>query len=368
MAQRIQPYRGFGTGQAIYLLGRVVREGTAGRSLRRGSLARQVAGIVRRALRRGVRHTPVEGRIGGELLRATTDRLGYFRFEAELATPLAPDRAWHEIAIRAPETAAPEATGAIFVPPGDTSFVVVSDIDDTVMHTGVLNKLVMLWRLFMQSAESRVAFPGMAALCRALHAGPAGTGANPMLYVSRAPWSLYDTIDRFFGLHRIPVGPILFLRDWGLHIQHPLPRRARDHKIALIRDMLALYDPLPFVLIGDSGQRDPEIYARVVREHPGRIRAIYIRDVSRGADRRRAIEALAEEVVAAESTLLLAADTFAMASHAAEHGLIAREHMDAVMAERIEDEDESGGRPGLEIEGRRGVLPGEDGDPPAARR
>ena len=352
MTVRIQAYRGIGTGDAIYLLGRVVRESNAGRSFRKGSPTRMALGIVRRALRRGVPRTEVEATIAGQVLRTETDRLGYFRFHDRLEAPLEP-RAWHEMVLRAPRTRAEESTGEIFVAPSDAPFVVVSDIDDTIMRTGVVNKAVMLWRLFMQGARTRVAFPGMAALCRALHAGPDGTGANPMLYVSRAPWSLYDTIGRFFGHHSIPVGPVLFLRDWGLHLQHPLPRRGRDHKIALIRDMMALHAPLPFVLIGDSGQRDPELYAQVVHEHPGRIKAIYIRNVSKGADRRRAIEALAEEVVDAHCTMLLAADTFAMAEHAAEHGLIAPDHLKAVMAEKIEDEVVPDVRPTRHVAGEQ---------------
>ena len=146
----------------------------------------------------------------------------------------------------------------------------ISDIDDTVIETGVANKLKMLWNLFMQGPRSRVAFPGIAALLQALHRGASGHEQNPMLYVSRGPWSIHDTLDEFFNLHRIPVGPILFLREWGLTLQRPLPRRAQDHKLELIRNMLALYRHLPFILIGDSGQRDPEIYTQVVREHPGR--------------------------------------------------------------------------------------------------
>ena len=97
----------------------------------------------------------------------------------------------------------------------------------------------MLWRLFVQGAESRVAFPGMAALLRALHAGPAGAEHNPTLYVSRAPWGNYEVLDAFFRLHGIPVGPLLFLREWGLTVQSPLPRRDKDHKLELIRSMLA---------------------------------------------------------------------------------------------------------------------------------
>jgi phosphatidate phosphatase APP1 len=219
---------------------------------------------------------------------------------------------------------AAQATGRVFIPPPACRFVVISDIDDTITETGVANKAVMLWRLFMQGARSRTAFPGIAALLRAFHRGVSGAELNPMLYVSRAPWSIYEVLDAFFNLHRIPVGPILFLREWGMTWESPLPRRSKGHKLELIRDMLTLYRDLPFVLIGDSGQRDPEIYAQIVHEHPRRVLAIYIRNVSRDPARLRAIEDLAMQVVDAGSTLLLAADSMAMAQHAAEHGLIAR--------------------------------------------
>ena len=181
----------------------------------------------------------------------------------------------------------------MFLPPSHCRYVVISDIDDTVMHTGVANKLKMLWRLFMQGPRSRVAFPGMAALLRALHAGRIRARAQPDAVRLARPLEHLRGPRRFFNLHSIPVGPILFLREWGLTLQSPLPRRAQDHKLELIRNMLALYRDLPFVLIGDSGQRDPEIYAQVVREHPGRVLAIYIRNVSRDPARHRAIERLA---------------------------------------------------------------------------
>src|SRR3546814_20368192 len=84
----------------------------------------------------------------------------------------------------------------------------------------------------------------------------------------------------------------------SLTLHSPLPRRAKDHKLALISNMLELYDQFPFVLIGDSGQRDPEISAQVVRRHPGRVAAISIRDVTRNPAPDRGIGVLAPEVEA----------------------------------------------------------------------
>ena len=64
-----------------------------------------------------------------------------------------------------------------------------------------------------------------------------------MLYVSRAPWGIYDILEEFFQRHEIPVGPILFLREWGISWKHPVPRRAVDHKRVLIEAMMAALRP-----------------------------------------------------------------------------------------------------------------------------
>ena len=190
--------------------------------------------------------------------------------------------------------------------------------------------------------------PGVAALYRALHAGAGGDEGNPMLYVSRAPWGLYEMLSEFFQRHGIPAGPVLFLREWGLSWTHPLPRRATDHKQALIRHMLALYRDLPFVLIGDSGQHDPEVYAQIVEENPGRVLAVYIRNVSRNAGRVEEIVRLAGAVARAGSSLVLAADSVAMAEHAASIGLIAPDAVAGVADEHAADARDraaSGDRP-----------------------
>ena len=348
----VQPYRGYGSRREVFLIGRVFRQPQFGGHAYDGSLAAQLIAVAQRVLRWGVGGATLDATFGGTETRVTTDRDGYFRIHLKPAVPPPADRLWHDMAIALVEPTAVAATGEVFVPPPGCRAVIISDIDDTVMETGVANKLKMLWNLFMQGPHSRMPFPGVAALLQAFHRGASGNEANPMLYVSRGPWSIYDILDEFFNLHRIPIGPLLFLREWGLTLQSPLPRRAQDHKLDLIRNMLALYRDLPFVLIGDSGQRDPEIYAQIVHEHPGRVRAIYIRNVSRDPARHRAIGDLALEVLEAGTSLMLAADSLAMAEHAAEHGLIAAEALAAVVEERQVQEGASEPRPTVDI-GRR---------------
>ncbi len=336
----IHPYRGYGSQKEVFLLGRVFRQPGTGFNVREGTLRRDVLDVGRRFIRWGIADAVLAVRFSGSEQQVTTDRDGYFRIHLRLAQPPPSDRLWHSMDLELVKPAGinVKAQGSLFIPPRNTRYVVISDIDDTVMYTGVANKVKMLWRLFFQGAQSRIAFPGVAAFYKALYYGASGTDLNPMLYVSRGPWSLYEVLDTFFNFHDIPVGPILFLREWGLTLQRPLPRQAEGHKLDLIRNMLSLYSDLSFILIGDSGQHDPEIYLQVVREHPGRVLAIYIRNVSRDPNRCRAIEALALEAVSAGSSLLLAADSFAMAEHAAEHGFILPETLSEVLKEREEQQ------------------------------
>jgi len=104
-----------------------------------------------------------------------------------------------------------------------------------------------------------------------------------------------------------------------------------------IRTILDTHPDLQFVLIGDSGQEDPEIYREVVRAYPGRIKAIYIRDVTL-EERATAIRLLVKELASDNVELVLAADTVAAAMHAADRGLIAPDALSGIRAEKRKDE------------------------------
>ncbi|MBZ9539365.1 DUF2183 domain-containing protein [Modicisalibacter tunisiensis] len=328
----VHAYRGYGTAREVYLMGRVFHQPSLGLPLAEGTLARDVADVVRRGVRWGVGRAEVTLRLNGSTLTVTTDRDGYYDAWMRLDTPLPHDHSWHHAALDVHVDGAHTVSdrAEIYVPPPTVDLAVISDIDDTVMYTGVANKLKMAYRLFLEKADRRTAFPGVAAFYQALFDGADGRRRRPMLYVSRGPWSIYEVLETFFQRNRIPVGPILFLREWGLTLQRPWPRKASDHKVMVIERMLALYDTLPFVLIGDSGQEDPETYARLVHDHPGRIRAIYIRDVDHSAARKADIARLAEEVDAHDCTLLLADSSLGMAEHAFRHGLISADGLAAV--------------------------------------
>jgi phosphatidate phosphatase APP1 len=328
----LQPYRGYGSTERIFVIGRVFWQHTGG-----SIEAAELRAIVRRIRRRPVRGARVRASFYGAETEVVTDRDGYFRIEMEPGTPVPRDLVWHRLGLTLVAPRPAEAETQVFIPPPTARTVIVSDIDDTVMHTGVVNKAASFWRLFVADAGSRTVLPGVSALYRALHAGPSGSECNPMLYVSRAPWGVYDMLVEFFHRHAIPNGPILFLREWGISWKRPLPRRAAQHKRALIEGMLKVYGELPFVLIGDSGQKDPETYRRIVERHAGRVRAVYIRDVAaRGRERAEEVAAMARALAETGGHLVLAPESRAIAEDAVRLGLISAEQLEGIES-RVEE-------------------------------
>ncbi len=330
----IRAYRGAGSRSDVILFGRVFKQPSFALPFDVASPLGELVDIWRRMWSRGVRNASIEVRLGQVKKRARTDRYGFFVIRMNPGRLPDAERLWYRAAFRLMQHggAGVHAEADVFIAPATAGYVVISDIDDTVVYTGVANKIKMLWRLFFEKAQSRVAFPGVAEFYRALYQGAPGRRHNPILYISRGPWSIYEVLEKFFSLHDIPVGPILFLRYWGMTFDHPLPRRAKDHKLSFIRQMLNLYHDLPFILIGDSGQKDPETYARIVHEHQGRILAVYIREVGQASDRRRAIGKLAEKIEETGCPLILSADSYAMAKHAAQQGFISAEGVSDVTA------------------------------------
>lgn len=331
----IRAYRGFGSRSEICLFGRVFWQSKVpAPSGEREGFLRQLRLIWRRIWRRGLRNAPIRASFAGSEQTAWSDRFGFFFLRLPLRHPPAVPKLWHRASLEVsnPALEAERVETELFIPTERARFVVISDIDDTVVFTGVINKVNMMWNLFFTRAHSRVAFPGVGALYRALHRGVSGDQHNPMIYVSRGPWSIYEVLETFFHLHAIPAGPVLFLRYWGMTLDHPLPRRARNHKWDIIGHILAVYRDLPFILIGDSGQKDPEVYARVVRENPGRVLAVYIRNIGSQPERVESIARLAEETARAGAALVLADDSLAMAEDAVRRGLIGSEALDEIVA------------------------------------
>src|SRR5690606_13856166 len=219
-----------------------------------------------------VAYLPVAVEIGGRTHQARADRGGYLDV-------LVPDHGLpagrHEISVHA--RGAKPVTAQVLVIGPETRVGIVSDIDDTVMVTRVPRPLVAAWNTFVRHTTARQPVPGMAELFRRL--GSALPGA-PVFYLSTGAWNVVPALERFFRRSGLPTGPML-MTAWG-PTNTGWFRSGQEHKRTTLRRLLIDFPHVRWLLIGDDGQHDPEIYAELAREHPDRVVAIGIRRLTAG--------------------------------------------------------------------------------------
>jgi len=341
-------YDGFGSATSVLVHGRALRDERLPAPTATDTRWRNLLAMMRRADADPLPHASVRVSIGATTHDFTADDEGYFHGWVPAASPDRIDDEWvrvdAELLAPVSESGAVRAAARALCPAFRPDILVISDIDDTVLQSKATNILSAMRMMLFENARTRLPFPGVAAFYQALRRGPTGAARNPTFYVSSSPWNLYDVITQFLEIQRIPAGPVM-LRDVDLGFDTLASSHHHVHKREIIRRVLTTFPDVPAVLIGDSGQQDPEIYRDVVREYAGRIRAVYIRNVTPHPERSTAIQALAKEILAAGSSLVLADDTLAAASHAVEVGLIAPEALDAIREEKQADTGESGGKP-----------------------
>ena len=331
----IVPYIGFGNPGKLWVKGRVLDESIFREQNSEDSRWSNFVALYQRLESDEVAGARVLAHFQGQTYEAVSDRGGYFSIDIVPQHAVADGT--HTVELELPDARQAARTSAeVIVAPPRARFGIISDIDDTVLWTNVTNKLNMALMLARSNAHTRKPFKGVAAFYRALKQGASGNEDNPVFYVSSSPWHLFGPLVEFLRLQGIPLGPLL-LRELGMRQVFKLTSHG-NHKLEKIELILSYYPHMQFVLIGDSGEQDPEIYTEVVRRHPQQVRVIYIRNVNPDPERIDALDKLIEEVSATGTQLILAPDSVFAASHAAAEGLIHVDRLASVRSDKKEDD------------------------------
>ncbi|MFD1713909.1 App1 family protein [Amnibacterium flavum] len=263
------PYAGYGAPGWVRVLGRVMltREPRSSRPSVRGW--RSFTSVA-------VNDVNVIVTIGKTEHRVHADRGGVI--DVRLKSRLSPG--WRTVTIRSddPESAdGPAVEAPVYIVDGDAHFGIVSDIDDTVMVTALPRPFLAAWNTFVLDEHARTPTPGMAVLYDRL------TKANPgttTIYLSTGAWNVAPTLSRFLGRNLYPRGPLL-LTDWG-PTHDRIFRSGRQHKVESLARLATEFPDVKWLLIGDDGQHDEEIYGEFALAHPDKVRAVAIRQLSSG--------------------------------------------------------------------------------------
>lgn len=263
----IVPYAGYGTTSWARILCRVVLSDATGAPTQRAEKVRgwrsffsiPVEDIDVSVMVGGVEHTvrPTRGGIVDVRLSATLE-LG-----------------WQEVTLGAADSES--VTAPIFVLDPGAGFGIISDIDDTVMVTALPRPFLAAWNTFVLDEHARTPVAGMAVLYERL---TRATPTPPVIYLSTGAWNVAPTLTRFLGRNLYPAGPLL-LTDWGPTHDRWF-RSGQDHKRSSLARLAVEFPDMSWLLIGDDGQHDEELYGEFAKAHPENVAGVAIRQLSTG--------------------------------------------------------------------------------------
>ena len=260
------PYAGYGSTGWVRVLSRVV--------LTRGEVASQRVAKVRGW--RSFMSIPVDDVVvtivaGGVERRVTADRGGVIdtRIEVDL------EPGWQTITLTAEGT--DPVSAPVFIIGAEERFGLLSDIDDTVMVTALPRPFLAAWNTFVLDEHARRPVAGMAVLYERVVRSRPGI---PVIYLSTGAWNVAPTLTRFLERNLYPRGALL-LTDWGPTHDRWF-RSGREHKVSSLARLAEDLPDIRWLLVGDDGQHDEEIYADFAAKHPDNVAAIAIRQLSPG--------------------------------------------------------------------------------------
>lgn len=182
---------------------------------------------------------------------------------------------WHQVRIDGAGGASSWAP--VQVIDENQTFGIVSDIDDTILSTWLPRPLVAAWNSFVLKEQARQAVPGMSRLYQQLVAAHPGA---PLIFVSTGAWNTYPMVTRFLQRHGFPPGALL-LTDWG-PTNTGWFRSGTDHKRTCLRELSRDLPRIRWLLVGDDGQHDPDLYAEFASLQPDHVCARAIRQLTPG--------------------------------------------------------------------------------------
>jgi phosphatidate phosphatase APP1 len=266
---RVIVFPSIGTPSHVVISGRVLKHvGSEGSSPLSKNLRRLAASNWEGA--------SVEVRYAGQAVTVTSGHDGDFEADfssaADGGVPYSVGTSQAEARVSGADTGA----APVEIMPPDAPYFVVSDFDDTIAVTNVLKTRKMIEAALLEDGDTQPAVEGMPAFYKCLRAVAASAPSFDV--VSGSPEQYSARIATFLKKNEFPFAA-LNLRNIG-------PSTLSNYKQPIIRALMKRI-PGPVVLIGDSGEHDPEVYSEIRSEFPGRVKAVYIRNAGHADDPKR---------------------------------------------------------------------------------
>ncbi|EDP94933.1 phosphatase domain-containing protein [Kordia algicida OT-1] len=318
----VMPFGGYANRNKIYAQARVLEDEGIKHS-EEDSAIKSLYNSYKRFETDEVENALVRVTINDKTIELTSDKEGYIHVDTDHTFEVNTTKNTHWLPITyeliIDDTITHTITDEILFPGTNAGFGIISDMDDTVIETGLSStfKWKVIINSFFKHSSNRVPLDGAQEFYSLLKKGHNGTQDNPFFYLSNSPWNLHEYLIDFLKFYEFPKGTLL-LRDIGFENKRKESFLERN-KFIKISHILNTYPSLPFVLIGDAVDLDHEIYIEIAKQFPNRIKAIYIRTTTNKRQMKR-VQAIIENATDIEVKLI--ENTTEALAHARENKLI----------------------------------------------
>ncbi len=328
---KIVLFRGYANEDKAVIMGTVMEDKGLTKPSEKDSIFKNMLGMIKRYASDELPFAEVEITFQGQTQTVTAGENGIFRTVFDLQ-PSWEKQKWVPVEAKlVNDMGQGEKTmtgkGEVLFVDQKAEFAIISDIDDTVLVSYSTSFMKKMRLMLMKNAATRSPFEGVTEFYQALKNGIT-PGLNPLFFISSSEWNLYDLLEDFAEYNNIPKA-VFLLRELEVSMFKfwKSGGGSHDHKIRKITKLLEFYKETKFILIGDSGQQDPELYLQIIKKHPERILYVYIRDLS--ARKRKRLQEIKEECEALGVQMLALKTTHDAWLHAVEKKLITAEEYSA---------------------------------------
>jgi len=270
-------YHAYGNAHQIVIQGRMEEKKTFSKAKEDDNWFQNIWRTVRQVKGDEIKNQTIFALIHGEKFKTKGDDEGYFEFN--ITTQKALKTGYEKIAlyIEGNSNAIEREVTTI----GSEPLVgIVSDFDDTMIVSDVTNKIKLGYNTVFKNYKQRTAVPTMLERFQKIMAQNPKDAPSTLFILSGSPQQLFFAVEDFLAFHHFPKHILILKKAHGEH-KDPLTDQFA-YKTQKIERLIKLYPNMKWVMFGDSGEKDAEIYKFIKKKYPNKVISYRIRDVESG--------------------------------------------------------------------------------------
>ena len=270
----IHLYYAFGNETSIMIEGRLLEERVFKVVEKSDTIRVNIWRKLKQLVNDEIKNQTVTLSVAGQDFHTKSNHEGYFLFDI----PIALAEGYHDIFLQIEEHPVKEQFPLpIMIHEG---VGIISDFDDTVIISDVTQKVKLVYNLLAKNYKQRTLVTGMKEHFEKICKENTTAFPSTLFFLTGSPKQLFDAINQFLDFHDFPNHQLLAKQIHG-DAKDPLFDQLR-YKTTQIENLFAFYPKMEWVLFGDNGEKDSEVYEAIAKKYPERVRAFYIRDVKSG--------------------------------------------------------------------------------------